>query len=253
MRSIKILIAVSFIVLGLVLGLSFYGFCQTAESLLLKEVKIFESKKTLMVEQIIELAARYQIPMGIEAIYDPGEKQSSPIRMENTTVQEVLREILRENLSYSLQVTDGVIHVFPRSIVSDPRNFLNLRIPQFNLKEKSLLDALVELKLAMNMLLHPEKHVHGYGGGGGAGLDPASGFDIRNITLEGKYLIVREILNQLILLNGNALWVVNFLPDQMMEAENFFAQTSYRFPGRKDIRGFYWEFVPLQSLETRLK
>ncbi|HEY3132420.1 MAG TPA: hypothetical protein VGL91_23400 [Acidobacteriota bacterium] len=132
-----------------------------------------------------------------------------------------------------------------RSNLSDPKNFLNLRIPEFKAERESLLVASGQLKLTIKMHLHPERYTHGYGGGTGYGLDPTSGFDIPNITLDSQYLSIREILNRLILINGNALWVVNFIPGLLLQDEDFLAQTYYLFPAREAIRGFYWDLIPL--------
>ncbi len=246
MKSRIVILLFSFTLLRLVLLPScFPSSGETIGSLLSKEINVFDSKKTRLPEQLVELARGYHIPMGIEAIYDPDAKPSPPIHLEKATLEEVLSRIVQQNPGYSWQATEGVVHVFSESVVSDPKNFLNLRIPEFKAERESLLFASGLLKLKIEMYLHPERFTHGYGGGSGYGLDPTSGFDVPNITLDSQYLSIREILNRLILLNGNALWVVNFIPGSMMQEEDFLAQTYYLFPAREAIRGFYWDLIPL--------
>src|SRR5712691_6009666 len=130
----------SFTLLRLVLLPScFPSSSETIASLLSKEVNVFDSRKTRLPEQLVELARDYHLPMGIEAIYDPAARPSPPIHMEKATVGEVLSRIVQQNSGYSWQATEGVVHVFSESVVSDPKNFLNLRIPEFKAERESLL------------------------------------------------------------------------------------------------------------------
>jgi hypothetical protein len=87
----------------------------------------------------------------------------------------------------------------------------------------------------------------GYGGGYG-GVSRNDDFNVSKVTFSGNNLTVRQILNNIVVRQGNALWVVRLKPSQMM-ANRFYAQTvsTTRNEAAPD---FHWQFIPFDKVNT---
>lgn len=216
---------------------------QTLESKLAKTVEAFDSESTTTEEQLVEFARRFQIPMGIELLYSASKKGVPPIRARNSTLQNVLRQIVHQQSGHDYRLSDGVVHVFPMSLTDDSLNFLNLRIPKYKIERESLNGAAYKLRISIKLVIHPESNIGG--GYGGVGLN--DDFHVPQITLSGNNLTVRQILNQIVALQGNASWVVRLNQWQMMTSEPFYAQTLSATTG-DTAPHFHWEFIPLKKV-----
>jgi hypothetical protein len=212
---------------------------QSLNSKLLQRAS-FAPKSKFVVDQLIEVAQHYQIPMGIEWIDRPVATVSASPKDRPTTVRRLVATILRPYPGYRLRVADGVVHIANQAFVDSPRNFLNLRISEFNVNKVSVVGADASLRLGIKMALHPERYAKGWNGGYG-GSFPADVLNIPKITFSGRNLTVRQILNKSVAANGNALWVAHLNPSRTMNTEPpFFAQ-------EYESEDFLWRFVPLRE------
>lgn len=189
-------------------------------------------------EQLVQVAQHYKIPMGIEWVLETNEKQTKPVPGNNSTVMTLLNSILQSAPNYSMTVRNGVVNVSDYRYTVDSRNFLNLRIDEFPLIKGNVYDAEANLRLAIKRKLHPEHYVGGSNGGYGYGVPDEDGLDVQNISLSGKDLTVRDILDRIVLANGNTLWLVDIAPSRMMKKEPFFACDA------EQERGFVWKIIP---------
>lgn len=220
---------------------------QTTEEALSSPLPLFESTKTQLVDQLADLASASQTPMGIETIYDPDQRTLPQVRLKGATARDILQDIMKHDPRYSWRVTQEVVHIFPDSIVSDPRNYLNIRIPNYRVVNEELRGASAMLRIYIKMFLHPERYVHGFGGGYGYGIPQPPGWDDRNISLDLHGASVREILNTIIIINGNSLWASCIDAGKMMKGEMYYAQRQYSSEGVEPTKDFYWDLIPLRS------
>jgi hypothetical protein len=190
-------------------------------------------------EQLVQVAQHYKIPMGIEWVLQTEEEHTNPIAGKAPTVMALLNSILQSTPNYSITVRNGVVNVSHTRYVADSRNFLNLRIGEFNLNKANVFDADAKLRFTIHRTLHPERYLGGTNGGYGYGVPDENGLDIQNISLSGKDLTVRDILERIVSTNGNTLWLVNIAPSRMMKNEPFFAQ----FDANQE-RDFFWTIIP---------
>jgi hypothetical protein len=225
-------VGMGLIVEGLICG-------QSLNSKLLQKAS-FVPKSKFALDQLIEVAQHYQIPMGIEWIGRPVPTVSASPKYRPTTVRSLVATILRPYPDYRLKVVDGLVHITNQAFVDSPRNFLNIRISEFKVDKASMVGADASLRLGIKMALHPDRYANGYNGGYG-GSFPADVLNIPNITFSGRNLTVRQILNKSVAANGNALWVVRLNPSRMMNAEPAFFAQEY------ETEDFHWQFVPLQE------
>lgn len=178
--------------------------------------------------------------MGIEWVLQSEEKQVKLGVDAAPTVPALLRLILQSAPDYSLTVNEGVVNVGDHRYATDSRNFLNLRIGEFSLTNADVYGAEFELRYRIHATLHPERDAGGMNGGYGHGVPDESGFDVKNISFVGKDLTLRNILDRIVLGNGNTLWVVNIAPSRVMKKEErFFAQ----FDVDQDV-DFVWRILP---------
>lgn len=228
------------------------------------------------IEQLIEVAKRFKIPIGIEwlgrddirqpelnsqSIEQERRPSDSPTPTSNTqSVLELIRSIAHQSPDLEVLVEDKLVHVFSKSSVVHPFNFLNLRINHFEVRDESLYGAQYRLSLAINMTLHPERYKNGYAGGYGgvSAYDPSGLFYIKNITFSADDLTVRDILNKIAIENGNSLWLVRLRPEEFagdkpdwkakpLDQSRHSPQSAYSpLSGR-------WQFIPLAGLSQLAK
>jgi hypothetical protein len=200
----------------------------------------FTPKSAGAFDQLVEVSQYYQVPMAIELASDTVMRTSIRADPAPRGARALLTTILRGCPDCRMETLEGVVHFYDRRFVADQRNFLNLRIPDFRVSNASLFDADASLRLAIKMLLYPERYARGWNGGHGS--PHTSGFDRTNITISGRNLTVREILTKIVAGNGDALWVVRLAPSGTMINERFFAQ-AYTTPLAQD--DFIWQFIPV--------
>ncbi len=213
---------------------------QTLEERLSLRVEAFDSESKSTPVRLVEVAQQFNIPMGIEWSDDLQAKAPSPVHIRNTTVGNLLRQILTEQPGYEFRLDDGVVHIFATHLLDDPHNFLNIRLREFSLKKANMGAARFYLWGAIISHLHPRG---GFGGGWG-GYSRYKDFDVEKITFSCRDLTVRQALSKIVEVEGNALWVVRIRQRQMMEGEPFYVQ----IPGLEEgepTRSFHWQFIAL--------
>jgi hypothetical protein len=178
--------------------------------------------------------------MGIEWLNGQTEAPAHSIHLQGIIVKDVISQVLDQQPGYKFTVTDGVVQIFPIQLADDPRNFLNIRFPHFGIEKVSLKEASYWLGIRIKRSLHPERNM----GGGFGGSSMVKDFDIPNITISGSDLNVRQILNKLVVAEGNALWVVRLKPPVLMEDEPFYA-SEVSPTTRRGSSNFVWDFMPL--------
>jgi hypothetical protein len=204
---------------------------------------IYEPEGKTPLEQIINIGRRFHIPMGIEWI-DDGEasalrKSTNARRGTSVPLRDLIRSTLRTEGGYTLTVQDNLVRIYKPVHVRDPRNFLNIRIPEFAVNDANLLEAEQLLRFKIQAVMYPEER---YGGqGGGYGHAPGSVFAVNNITLSESNATVRQILDAITTANGNAIWVVHLVPSKTKPGERYFVQDQWPTPG------FHWLFIPLDK------
>lgn len=70
------------------------------------------------------------------------------------------------------------------------------------------------------------------------------GLDLENVSFSGKAFTVRDVLDRIVMSNGNTLWLVNLVPSRIMKNEPFFSQ----FDSEQES-DFHWQIIPLGSMQ----
>lgn len=163
-------------------------------------------KATAPVDQLVEVAQKFKIPMGIEWVERAGtptsDKTPAPRRR---FVRELIDEIASVLPEHCIEVDNGILRIYSPTEAVHPFNFLNIRLKNYFVKEGDLFAAQDQLRWAIRFTLEPEKYLNGYGGGYGHGANHI--FEIPKFTLSGSDLTIRDVLNRITRAQGNALWV----------------------------------------------
>jgi hypothetical protein len=234
--------------LAFLVGVSLrFGEAQSLESRLSQKAD-FSPASTSTKEQLIEVAQHYRIPMGIQWVSVPNNAALPAPAEEQPTVKDLIDSILRRTPSYKFEIVGQVVNVFHVSFADDPRNFLNIRIANYEANRENVFGAEALLRFNIHRTLHPELYARGWNGGYGYGARREDGFDVKNISFSGKNVTVREILNEIAEQNGNALWIVDLTPSKMMKDGPFFAQG---VSGNQ--ADFIWRIIPLEPVVKQSK
>lgn len=202
------------------------------------------------VDQLVEVARRFKIPMGIEWVERAGT--ATPAKAPPSgerSVRELIEEITSVSPDHRIEVDDGLVHIYSPDEAMHPFNFLNIRLNSYSVKDGDLFAAEDQLRWAIRFTLEPEKYLNGYGGGYGYGANHV--FQIRKFTLSGSDLTIREVLNQIALTQGNALWIATTKSTDLERDEPFWR--------RKGIDGGQlpvtsrWRFLPLAEIAELAK
>ena len=200
----------------------------------------FKPKAAAPLDQLIEVATTFDIPMGIE--WSESSKCKAPpagFRTEET-VGELLKTIVRRCPAQTLRVERGIVNVHSR-FTRHAHNILNLRVWRFQIRDGSVYDAEYELRLAIDMRLHPEKFAGGYNGGHGSPRDEVLG--IPNISFSARNITVRDVLDRIVKTNGNSLWVVRLSAASLNQR----VPLSRTYNDRKAIVRIF-ELLPLKDI-----
>ena len=192
-------------------------------------------------EALTEVAARFEIPMGIE--WERTRRCMAKVRLSwrNATVRQVIVDVTKTQPDYDSEPRDGIVHVFSRKVVGDRRNFLNLRMARFEARNQSVnvVDHRLRL-LTQRMMLPPDEH----SAKGGMGVSIASGAGDRPVTFEMQDASVRDILNKLSLGADFKVWIVTFVGDRSVAPGGFW-RTTYPLAGKPipDDAQPFWELL----------
>ncbi len=207
-------------------------------------------KATAPVDQLVEIARRFKIPMGIEwveraATATPGKTLPSGKR----SVRELIEEIASVSPEQRIEVDDGLIRIYSPTEAVHPFNFLNIRLKSYSVKEGDLFAAEDQLRWAIRFTLEPEKYLNGYGGGYGHGANHV--FQIPKFTLSGSDFTIREVLNRIVLAQGNALWVATIKSEELVGAEPYWRRNGVD-SGDLSVTSA-WRFLPLAEIAELAK
>ena len=201
-------------------------------------------------DQLVEVAQRFKIPMAIEWVERPGTTtpdKTSPARKRS--VRELIEEIARVSPEYRVEVEGGLVRVYSTVAAVHPFNFLNIQLKSYELKDGDLFAADDQLRWAIRFTLEPEKYLNGYGGGYGHGANDV--FEIPKFTLSGSDLSIREVLNRIALTQGNALWVAKLKSADLDAREPYWRRKGADGGDRPVTSG--WRFFPLADIPELAK
>jgi hypothetical protein len=162
-------------------------------------IERFSTSGRTLVDSVIELAYKYQVPMAIE--YADREATTRPLNLEfhNKSFRGIVEAIVKEDPQYRVSFSNGIVDIFSPMAREDSSNLLNKIMKDFSVTE-------METRLADSQLFCAV--VQAAGSGGCAGSLAVGQWDPLRITLYLHNVRVYEILNAIVAQNGRAIWTV---------------------------------------------
>lgn len=209
------------------------------QSTLQASVRSYSLSELGLGSALVKVATDFQLPMGIEWISEPAALRTVKLSLRNTTVRAVIQSVVRSQPGYGFEVRDGVAHVFPRSLVSDRRNFLNLPVARFQVRDEPAGMASARLRAFVGNSLSPLPP------GAGEAIEYAGPVGERSITLQVENATVRDTLDRLAQAGDLKVWVVTFSSDPTLTQTGF--RRTLMLPGGRavpDSAQPVWDFLP---------
>ena len=172
------------------------------------------------VDQLVEVARRFKIPMGIEwveraSIAPPDQALPSGKR----SVRKLIEEIARVSPEQQVVVDDGLVRIYSLAGSVHPFNFLNIRLKSYSVKDADIFAAEDELRWAIRFTLEPKKYLHGYNGGYGHGANDI--LQIPKLTLSESNVTIREVLNRITEIRPERRIIIRAYFEEQRSLESF--------------------------------
>lgn len=242
-----------FFTLGLLLWTVCFASVRAAATQSLEEklatVTDYVPKANAPVDQLVEVARRFKLPMAIEWTQTESTvADKTPLRKKRT-VRELIEHIASVSPELCVVVDGGLVRVYSPTQATHPFNFLNIRLKNYYVKHGDLFAAQDQLRWAIRFALEPEKYRNGYGGGYGHGANDV--FEIPKFTLSLSDVTIREVLNRIALAQGNALWVTTIKNEELDGDEPRWRQNGAD-DGDLPVTAA-WHFLPLAEIAELAK
>jgi len=192
--------------------------------------------------QLIEVAQKFKIPMGIEWIEEMDVSVNESLDFREGRVIDLIAAITKGISDAVVNEEGEILHIFFLHSVLNPLNFLNLRIREYEVVNTPLHLAERQLQRRINMLLYPDPKSGGIGGGyGGWSPDPLRDC---NINFSSHDLSIRDVLTGIALACGKALWIVKLSRDELSGQRPKWEGIPRDRQGWSPLSG-RWKFIPL--------
>lgn len=176
-------------------------------SKLSKRVTNYNLGASSLVGALIRVSNDFQIPMGIAWVDSPAARAYLPFAWKDSTPQDIIKAIAKTQPGYQVQVSNGVVHVFP--LIPDAQNFLKMKIGDF-----SVHNTYAELAyFKLHTLVTPPRH-------GNQQISIAGPGDSR-VNVELKNPTVEVALDALAVTSSRKVWIVTFSNDTSLTARGF--------------------------------
>jgi len=216
----------------------------------LGSVTDYVPKAVAPVDQLVEVAQKFQIPMGIEWVDRGGSTTNDKTTPSGKrSVRKLIEEIVSVSPEHHVEVEDGLVRIYWPSAAVHSFNYLNIRLKNYSVKNGDLFAAEDQLRWAIRFTLEPEKYRNGFAGGYGHGANDI--FQIRKFTIEDSDVTIREVLNRIALAQGNALWVATIKSADLEGDEPRWTRNGADKGDLPLIAA--WHFLPLAEIKELAK
>jgi hypothetical protein len=177
----------------------------TLEGKLRAIVLNFDAGHRPMVDEVLTLAYKYQLPLGLENLTSDAVQKPLDLRVRRSSLGDVITALTGSVPGYRVDFAHGLVEVYSPKARLDASNPFNLVVPEYRVASLDTEMASAMLLCALGTELHPQSA----GCGGSSALGQ---WGPLKITLEIRNARVREILNAIVAQNGRAIWTPISLP-----------------------------------------
>lgn len=188
-----------------------------------RHIKGFKVKGVTPVEALLQLGRENDACVGIEYIGPELAQRSLVLEVRNTTVGEVIKQILASTRKYAFHEQDGVVLV--RNTQLTEGTWLDLKISTFQVNQASVQEVSNVLFMQLRSELDPKP-------GGFAGTYAPG--DLKNLigpfTERGRTL--RQLLNLIVVRSKGGMWIADqsVIRDPGVQPQRFWTILEYSQP-----------------------
>ena len=164
---------------------------------------------------LLKIAADFQLPMGIQYVKKPAGASPVARSWSESNILEVLQDLVRAQDGYTLQVSNGVVHVAPSAWRGDPGDILNARIGPFEVKNDYVRFAAFRLAYVARRTMEPRPDLVEWAG------TFSTGSGDRRVMLALQKPTVRDVLDELCLAADLKIWIVAYNPSPTKTTAGF--------------------------------
>jgi hypothetical protein len=199
------------------------------------------------IDALLKTASRFQLPLAVEWVQSPDALKPVRLAPNLASPNEAIEAIVSSHTDYAWQVENGVIHVFPKAMVNDPRNPLNIIVSQVPDRSWTVRDADNFLFQSIGQAVR-STGPKVLSASSPAGSEP-------EFHLAASNARVREVLNQIIVASKMNIWVATFPGYSPLTVKGFWETTRMYPKGVKPEDQPFWIFlrwgdIPWKRLES---
>lgn len=182
--------------------------CQSLESKLAQQIAEFDNHAAPLIPTLLRISTEYHVPMGIERVTAEALNRPTTVKFQKGTLAGLLDVCARQLPGYAWIVREGAIDFFGKKEWVQTSNLFNLVIPSFSVSNQTV-DATSD-KLRTTVMMQTEKPTGIIGSYLGS-------FELEDkpISFESRNATVRDILNRMVALHGEAVWIARVSEDQL--------------------------------------
>lgn len=189
-------------------------------------VHSYEVSAPTFVDALVAAASRFRVPMGIEVVRSSSVMRPVELSWREATGMQVFTAIIGSQRGYALRVNARVLHVFPKDLVNSPSNFLNIRVPKFDLRGVIATEAGRELWQITNQRMRPKvRPTPGPHGTAGSMLSEVGN---RTFSLALCDTTARGVLDAIAKASEYKVWLVTFSPGGALMRTDFRRTAAFR-------------------------
>ena len=173
----------------------------------------YDNQQKPLIQTLLAVARDHHIPMGIERVVREAVEKPITVKLKKGTVASILNECMKQLPNYTWSIQNEIVQIWTGNENKQSSNLLNSIIPSFEITNRSLDHANFMLRgMLFNQINPPPKSGSGVAGSyiGNTALTEG-----KKITLKVRNASVRSILNQLVSLHGEAVWIARVEPERM--------------------------------------
>lgn len=201
-----------------------------------------------LIDGLLKIAGRFQFPLAVEWVKSPDTLKPVHFSQNFTTANEAITAVLSTHTDYAWQVENGIIHVFPKMMLNDPRNPLNFIVSQVPDRSWTVRDV-------DNFLFQSIGAAVRSAGPRVLAVSSPAGSEPQ-FHLAASNALVREVLNQIITASKMKIWIATFPGNLQLTVKGYWETTPMYDPkGVKPEDQPFWIFLrwgdtPWKRLES---
>ncbi len=181
---------------------------QTLQNKLAAPSASYSINATGSLDAFLSVAGDFKLPMGIEWTKVTAGDVHLSRSWQGATPSAILQDVVKAYPGYELEVSNGVVHVYPATVRGDRGDILNTRIRSFEVQDRFVNDAAHQLARQVQPIMVPPDPNRK----GAWGASIASGSGDQRVTFALQNATVRDVLDKLCLSAGLKVWIVAYPP-----------------------------------------